>query len=87
MGHHPEEHQAEQGQSEVLELDNPMEVSSGECSSWTFFQTAEEGDCRAAGGESRRDDFREMTSESLEASGSGSGSVILALPQAKVKAW
>lgn len=38
MGHHPKEHQAELGQSEVLEMDNPMEVSFGECSSWTFFQ-------------------------------------------------
>lgn len=38
MGHHPKERQAEQGQSEVLEMENPMEVSFGECSSWTFFQ-------------------------------------------------
>lgn len=32
MGHHPKEDQAEQGQSEVVEIDNPMEVSFGECS-------------------------------------------------------
>lgn len=54
MGHHPKEHQAEQEQSEVLEMDNPMEVSFGEYSSWTFFQQWRKETAEPAGGTEER---------------------------------
>lgn len=36
MGHQPKELQAEQGQSEMVEMDEAMEASCGECGSWIF---------------------------------------------------
>lgn len=45
-----------------------VEVCFGGCSGWTFFQQE-----RKETAARWRDDFREMTSQSLEASGNSSG--------------